>query len=78
MKNYGNSNNSPCKNIIFKKNLLKETKLLQDITTLSLIPSFYTSQNIIFQKSLHKNRPTTWGSKSVNELNEFKHNMMLW
>jgi hypothetical protein len=51
---YGNSNNSPCKNIIFRKNLLKETELLQDITTLSLIPSFYTSQNIIFQKSSRK------------------------
>jgi hypothetical protein len=31
-KNYGNSNISPCKNIIFfKKNPLKETKILQDI-----------------------------------------------
>ncbi len=30
-KNYGNSNISPCKNIIFKKNPLKETKSLQDI-----------------------------------------------
>jgi hypothetical protein len=35
-ENYGNSNNSPCKNIIFKKkNPLKETKtLLQDVITL--------------------------------------------
>jgi hypothetical protein len=34
-KNYGNSKNiSPCKNIIFKKNPLKETKILQDIITL--------------------------------------------
>jgi hypothetical protein len=33
-KNYGNSNISPCKNIIFKKNPLKETKILQDIITL--------------------------------------------
>jgi hypothetical protein len=31
-KKYGNSNISPCKNIIFKKNILKETKILQDIT----------------------------------------------
>jgi hypothetical protein len=46
-----------------KKNPLKETKLLQNITILSLIPCFNTSQNIIFQKSLHKNKPTTWGSK---------------
>jgi hypothetical protein len=30
-KNYGNSNISPCKNIIIKKNTLKETKILQDI-----------------------------------------------
>jgi hypothetical protein len=33
-KNYGNSNISTCKNIIFKKILLKETKILQDIITL--------------------------------------------
>jgi hypothetical protein len=33
-KNYGNSNISTCKNIIFKKNPLKETKILQDIVTL--------------------------------------------
>jgi hypothetical protein len=31
---YGNSNISPCENIIFKKNPLKETKVLQDIITL--------------------------------------------
>jgi hypothetical protein len=56
-KNYGNSNISPCKNIIFRKSLIKETKILQDITTLSLIPSFNTSINIIL--SLYKNKPTT-------------------
>jgi hypothetical protein len=39
------------------KNPLKETKILQDIRTLDLISSFNTSQNIIFQKSSHKNRP---------------------
>jgi hypothetical protein len=33
-KNYGNSNISPCKNIILKKNPLKETKILQGIITL--------------------------------------------
>jgi hypothetical protein len=32
-KNYGNSNISPCKNLIFKKILSKETKILQDIIT---------------------------------------------
>jgi hypothetical protein len=31
---YGNSNIPPSKNIIFKKNPLKKTKILQDITTL--------------------------------------------
>jgi hypothetical protein len=34
MKNYGNSNISPCKNIIFKKSSTKKTKILQDIITL--------------------------------------------
>jgi hypothetical protein len=34
-KNYGNSNISPCKNIInLQKNPLKETKILPDIITL--------------------------------------------
>jgi hypothetical protein len=64
-KNYGNSNISPCKNIIFKKTPLKETKFHQYITTLSLIPRFNTSQNIILQKSSYKNNPTTWGPKSI-------------
>jgi hypothetical protein len=66
--NYGNINISPCRNIIFKKNPLKETKLFQNITTLSLIASFNTTQNIIFQKSSYKNRLTTWGSKFVKLL----------
>jgi hypothetical protein len=37
-KNYGNSNISPifAKNIILKKNPLKETKILQEIITLLL------------------------------------------
>jgi hypothetical protein len=61
----GNSNISPCKNIIFKKNPLKETNLLQGVTTLSLIPSFNMTQNIIFKKSSYKNRPITWGPKFV-------------
>jgi hypothetical protein len=38
-ENYRNSNISSCKNIIFKKSL-KETKILQDIITLSLISKF--------------------------------------
>jgi hypothetical protein len=33
-KNYENSNISACKNIIFKKSPLKETKILPDIITL--------------------------------------------
>jgi hypothetical protein len=33
-KNDGNSNISPCKNIIFKKSYKKEIKILQDIITL--------------------------------------------
>jgi hypothetical protein len=41
-----------------QKNPLKETKILQDIITLELISSFNTSQNLIFQKSSYKNRPT--------------------
>jgi len=41
------------------ENPLKETKILQDIRILDLISSFNTSQNIIFQKSSHKNRPIT-------------------
>jgi hypothetical protein len=67
-KNYGNSNISPCKKKCSKKNPLKETKFFQDIITLSLIPSFNISQNIIFQKSSHKNKPTTWGPKSIKLL----------
>ncbi len=50
-KNYGNSSISLCKNIIFRKNPLNETKILQDITTLSLFPSFNTSKNIVFKQS---------------------------
>jgi hypothetical protein len=42
-----------------QKTPLKETKILQDIITLKLISSFNTSQNIIFQKSSYKNKPTT-------------------
>jgi hypothetical protein len=43
--------NSPCKNLIFKQILRKETKILQDIVTLELISSFNTRQNTIFEKS---------------------------
>jgi len=37
------------KNMTLKKNPLKEMKFFQDNTFLSLIPSFNTSKNIIFQ-----------------------------
>jgi hypothetical protein len=51
-----------------QKNPLKKPKPFQDITTLSLIPSFNTNQNIIFQKSSHRKRPITWGPKSIKLL----------
>ncbi len=57
-KKYANSNISSCQNIILKKTPLKEPKILQDIITLELISSLNTSQNIIFQKSSYKNKPT--------------------
>jgi hypothetical protein len=50
------------------KNPLKETKIIPDIIYLKLISSFNTSQNIIFQKSSHKNRPITQGPKSLKLL----------
>jgi hypothetical protein len=49
--------------IFGKKNPPKETKILQDIIMLQLISSFNTSQNITFQKSSYKNRPTTFRAK---------------
>jgi hypothetical protein len=54
-KNYGNSIISPCKNIIFKNNPLRETKILQHIITLELISSFNTKSkyhlsNILISK----------------------------
>jgi len=74
---------SPCKNIIFKKNPPKETKILQDhIITLKLISSFNTSQkNAIFQKSSYRNRPIIiYGPKSLKLAtilyNESKHNIL--
>ncbi len=80
-KDYKNSNISPCKNIISSKNLLKETKILQNIITLQLISSFNTSQNMIFQKYSYKNRPGLLprgqNPLSYNTLfNESKHNIL--
>jgi hypothetical protein len=58
---YGNSNISPCKNILIfikiKINPLKETKFLQDsYNSITNLSSFNTSQNTIIQKSSYKNR----------------------
>jgi hypothetical protein len=69
----------PCKNIIFKKSFKKKPK--PDIIILELISSFNTSQNIIFQKSSHKNRPITYyGGAKIPEAtvlyNESKHNIL--
>jgi hypothetical protein len=65
------------------KNPLKETKkILQEIIiTLTLISSFNTSQNIIFQKSSYKNRPIAQGQNplSYNILyDESKHNILAY
>jgi hypothetical protein len=42
-----------------QKNPQKETKILEDTITLGPISSFNTSQNIIFEKSSYKHKPTT-------------------
>jgi hypothetical protein len=57
-KNNGNSNISPCKNIVFKKSSKRNqnpSRYYNSITNLN----FNSSQNIIFKKSSYKNRPTT-------------------
>jgi hypothetical protein len=47
-----------------KYNLQKKcSKRNQDIVTLELISCFNRSQNIIFQKSMYKNRPKYLGAK---------------
>jgi len=57
-KTYGNSSKSPCKNIIFKKNPLKETQnpstYHNSITNLKFQRK---PQNIIKKKSSYKDRP---------------------
>jgi hypothetical protein len=68
-ENCGNSNISPCKNVIFKENPLKEKKpnpSRYHNSTTNL--NFDTSQNIVFQKSSYQNRPTTDGPKSLKLL----------
>jgi hypothetical protein len=54
-----------------QKNLLKETKILQDTITLELISSFNASQNIIFQKSSYKNRPIIILPRGQNPLSYY-------
>jgi hypothetical protein len=51
-----------------KKKSSKTNQTPSRYHNLSLIPSFNTSQNIIFQKSSYKNRHITWGPKSINKL----------
>jgi hypothetical protein len=59
-KNYGNSNISPCKNIIFKK--CSETNQNPSRYYNSIINESQVStqsQNIILQRSSYKNKPIT-------------------
>jgi hypothetical protein len=60
-KNYENSNISPCQNIIFKKNPIKETKILQDIITLTNLKfqKFQHKPKYHLSKISYKNRPNT-------------------
>jgi hypothetical protein len=53
-KNYGNSNISPCKNIIFKKSSKRNQNPSRDYNSIS---SLSTQAKISFQKPSHKNRP---------------------
>ncbi len=66
-ENYGNSNISPCKNIIFQKSSKRNQNpsiYYNSITNLK----FQHKPNIIFQNSSYKNRPITQGPKSLNLL----------
>jgi hypothetical protein len=60
-KNYENSNISPCQNIIFKNNPIKEIKILQDIITLTNLKfqKFQHKPKYHLSKISYKNRPTT-------------------
>jgi hypothetical protein len=53
--------------IIFTKKSSKrnQTPLRYHNFITNPIPSFNTIHNFIFQKSSYKNRPTTWGSRSI-------------
>jgi len=67
-KNYGNSNISPCKNIIFKKSSERNQNPSRYYNSVTNLSSFNTSQNIIFHKSSYENRPITQGPKSIKLL----------
>jgi len=67
-KNYGNSNISPCKNIIFKKSSERNQNPSRYYNSVTNLSSFNTSQNIIFHKSSYENRPITHGPKSIKLL----------
>ncbi len=59
-KNYGNSNISPCKNIMFKQSSKRNPKSFKDIIINSIITNLkfqHKPKNITFQKSSCKNRP---------------------
>ncbi len=58
-KNYGNSNISSCKSIIFKKSSRRNKNPWGYYNSITNLLSFNTSQNIIFQKPSYKNRPIT-------------------
>jgi len=66
-KNYGNSNISPCQNVVFKKSSKRNQNPSRYYNSIT-ISNPNTSQNIIFQESSYKNRPTTWGPKSLKLL----------
>jgi hypothetical protein len=65
--------------MIFKKNPLKETKILEDIITLYLISSINSRQNIIFQKSSYKKKTYYLKAKIPSATilyNESEHNIL--
>ncbi len=81
-KNYGNSNISPCQNIIFKKSFKRNQKSSRYYYN-SIITNLkfqHKPKIIIFQKSSYKNRPIiTYGSKPLKllySINESKHNIL--
>jgi hypothetical protein len=74
-KNYENSNISPRKNIIFKKNPLKETKIFQDIIN-SIItnlnfqhkPKYHLPKILILKKKKDLLLLPSWGQNPLYKL----------